>query len=213
MFTEKENKNIHVLFILDKSGSMQPIKKATISGVNEYVETLKKDDQNKYLFTLTLFDTDVQTPVIDKDIQKLTPLTASEYQPDGMTALYDAVVKTIKKLEERVVDERVLVVIMTDGEENSSTKYTQNDLSQLVEKLKDKKWTFVFLGANQDSWATAQAFGFSRGNTINFTASVKGMQSAMRSLANDTTMYAISMADVSKDFFNGKTEIKEENNT
>lgn len=191
-----------VNFILDKSGSMSTIQDATIGGFNEYLNTLKKDG-NEYSFSLTLFDTSVESPQLNKSIKDIPELSSKTFVPDGMTALYDAVCKTINEVKKTVKDnQKVLTVIMTDGAENSSREYSQKDLKKMVEDLeKSGNWSFVFLGANQDSFATASAFGVGMMNTANFSATGDGMTRAMHTMATGTQSFAMSSATSTSNFF------------
>lgn len=190
-------------FILDKSGSMAYCQEATISGFNEYLQSLKKKAKgSKMLFTLTLFDTLLQKRYLMTPIKEVKPLNVETYIPDGLTALYDATVETIEnaasKMDEmRELGNRVnsLVIVMTDGEENSSTEHNQNCLKELIDKLKqDKRWTFVFLGANQDAWANANQMGFNEGNVVNWHNTSMGSSLAFNLLANQTMAFCSSSA-------------------
>lgn len=204
------NKKVNVHFILDKSGSMLDVQSATISGFNEYIATLKKDKKNDYNMTLTLFDAVVQEKYKKEALKKIEQLDQKSYAPDGMTALYDAVCQTLKGIKED--KEKNLVVIMTDGEENSSKEYTEKNFQDLVGELKDKKnWTFVFLGANQDSWLKAGKWGFDKNNVANFVASARGMNTAMNTLAQSTVCFANASSFTSDTFFNEeqKKELEE----
>lgn len=205
--TNTKTKTI-VNFILDKSGSMGSVRDATISGFNEYLQTLKKD-KNDYQFTLTLFDTDVVEAIKGERIGDVEELTNKTYSPDGMTALYDAVCSTIKGVSSKKGD-KVLTVIMTDGGENSSKEYDEKTMKALITEKEKDGWTFVFLGANQDSYAVAQQYGFSAQNVSNFNATGAGMAKAMRSVANNTSMYAAS-ADSNTAFFTKRDQEDIEN--
>lgn len=186
---KKVNKTI-VNFILDQSGSMMSVRDATISGFNEYLETLLADKKNKYEFTLTLFDTETKSVVKGALLKDVEKLTVESYKPGGMTALYDAVCKTINGVEADKGD-NVLTIIMTDGQENSSKEYTQVEMKKMIEEREKKgNWTFVYLGANQDSYAVAQQYGITSGNTVNFSATGTGMTAAMRNVATSSVMYA-----------------------
>jgi uncharacterized protein YegL len=212
-----------VNFILDKSGSMETCKDETIIGFNKYVQTLKKKAKKGTMqFSLTLFDTVITKPYIAVDISKVKPLNVETYNPNGWTALYDAAVDTIEAVSAKVdkMKEKtaVLTVIMTDGMENSSTKHNQDCLKDLVSKLKKEgNWTFVFLGANQDSWATGNLIGVDAGNVANFdTVNIKR---AFVNLAGNTANYAASMMSVAntgstmlntKDFFEGKKDVSKD---
>ncbi len=204
-----------VNFVLDKSGSMEDCRNATISGFNEYVSTLKnkrKKDDN-ILFSLTLFDTEVIKKHVAVPLSRVRKLTRRSYRPDGMTALYDAVIDTVETASERV-DEmkgkvKSLVVIMTDGEENSSTKHDQNCLADLIKQFRKENWTFVFLGANQDSWATTANWGLDARNVANYQSTPRGAAIAFMSLAKDTVSYANSNQLSTRKFFS-KKELSED---
>lgn len=188
--------NIH--FILDKSGSMGEIQDSTISAVNEYIDSLKKDGQD-YSFALTLFDTEVTTKD-PRPLSKVVKLTRLSYQPYGNTALYDAVCKTLHEVKNQ--KGKNLVIIMTDGEENSSREYTEDNFKTLKSQLEEKgNWSFVFLGANQDVWAFAHKFGFARHNTTVFNATPKGMGTAMGNLSASTTNYAMHAGAATDNMF------------
>ncbi len=191
-----------VSFILDKSGSMQSCVDATISGYNEYVNTLKKDKKSAYDFSLTLFDTTAEARHKGLPIGEVPEISRETYVPSGMTALYDAVMKTVTEVEKIEEKGKVLCIIMTDGAENSSREYKQIDLSNKVKELeKTGKWTFVFLGANQDSWAVAQNFGFAQANVANYNTTDLGTKNAFRSVASNTVMYASSSLSSTSTFF------------
>src|SRR5258706_4204947 len=157
-----------VNFILDESGSMEDIKEATIAGFNKYLKALQKE-KGTFLMTLTKFDTrGIRTLYTLTNVKDIRPLTQETYQPSSGTNLYDAIVETVEGVANNIHnDQPSLVAIMTDGQENSSTKHTEKCLRELIQKLeKRENWTFVFMGANQDSWAVAQSMGFSRGNVM-----------------------------------------------
>lgn len=191
-----------VSFILDKSGSMSSCLDATISGYNEYIGTLKADKKSSYDFSLTLFDNFVEARHSSIEIGVVPELNRESYVPNGGTALYDAVIRTVNEVENKAGKDKVLCIIMTDGGENASHEYNQKDLFDKVQKLeKTGNWTFVFLGANQDSWATAQKFGFAPANVANYNASVVGTANAFRSVASNTVAYAASSLSNTKSFF------------
>lgn len=191
-----------VNFILDKSGSMESVKNSTISGFNEYVETLKRDGNN-YSFSLTFFDTDTKQTYTNEPIKKVGKLDKENYEPNGNTALYDAVCRTIDTVKGTVKKgQKVLTVIMTDGEENSSKEYTQEQLrAKIAELEKTGNWSFVFLGANQDSWANAAKMGIPKMNTANFVQSDAGVGQAMQMMASNTRSFASAQASGTSAFF------------
>lgn len=178
-----------VNYILDQSGSMSSVKNQVLSGFEEYINGLKQknDNESELLFSLTLFDSNFSgirlvktylvTPI--KDVQ---PLTEYTYKPDGMTPLYDAIGITIREVDSLILSKglkihRVLNVIHTDGQENSSKEFDSKKISQLREqKEATGHWTFVYIGAGPTTWADASKLGFSVDNTMKYDpANTKGM--------------------------------------
>lgn len=168
-------KSLFVSFVLDETGSMQCVKQQTISGFNEYVDTLKKErGSNNIKFTLTQFNSSRIKVVYDGiALDDVVPLNDDSYRPSDLTPLYDAIGKTISALEGNLGKKKanVLVVIQTDGQENASSEYTQQNIFQLISKKKAEGWTFAFLGADQDAWLASQQIGISRGNTMIYKGS------------------------------------------
>ncbi len=213
MTKKKRSTTTIVNFILDESGSMDMVRSGTISGFNEYIKSLKKKAEGKILFNLVTFDTSMKQ-VYENEPIKSVKLTKENYSPDGMTALYDAVVETVEKVAKND-DEKTanLVVIMTDGEENSSHMHDRDCLKEIIEKLEGRgNWTFTFLGSNQDSWDEAGKVGVSFGNTINFDSGTDmSVKNAFRGLAG-STMNFCAMASSGKDlqtdnFYQGKKDL------
>ena len=176
-----------VNFILDRSGSMNECKEGTISGFNKYLKDLQKK-KGHVLFSLTFFDTRVDKKYTLVPLSEVKKLNSENYVPDGNTALYDAAIDTIEQVSEQVDGMReskptVLTVIMTDGEENSSVHHDRECLNDLISKLqKAGNWTFIYLGANQDSWDNARHMGFSSGNVANYQSSNLGTMRGMNSV-------------------------------
>ena len=196
-----------VAFIVDKSGSMQSCRTQVISGFNEFVGDLKKEAALDIRFTLTLFDTVVEErhtalPVAD------VPLLGDEtYVPGGCTALYDALGLTLASLENRLGEDRetpVVVVVMTDGLENSSREYGQRAISDRIKALSDKgNWTFVFMGADQDAWAAAAPLGIPPANTLSYASAQTG--ATMEQTTGATLKHLKSGARATRDFYGPPT--------
>lgn len=201
-FSEMGKGSTVVNFVLDKSGSMLAVKDATIAGFNEYITSLKNDGI-KYRFSLTMFDTAVEKYWIGVPVEFVKELDADSYQPNGGTALYDAVCKSIDDLEKSIAtNDKVLMVIMTDGEENSSREYTQAQFKARVERLQATgRWSFVFMGANQDAWGNAQQWGFYRGNVTIFNSTSTGTSAAFTVTSLNTRNFANSADTSTNSFF------------
>jgi len=168
------------------------------NGFIEYIDEVKKNAEGNVKVTLTKFNTRETTVYTAKPIEEIISI---DYSPNGMTALYDAIVRTVSRVEGQVDSStKVITVIMTDGAENSSVEANAQAVNKVVtDKQKEGNWTFVFLGADRDAWADAQHLGFARGNTISYT---KGMHtSSMRSLAVATNVATASAGAATVDFF------------
>ncbi len=118
---------LHVAFVLDKSGSMGSIEEAVVSGYNDYLGELRAQG-GETLYSLTTFDTTFDHVCVGEPLDRVPELDHRLYRPGGMTALYDAIAHTVLETDGRLQaagrgDEKVLVVVMTDGLENSSTDY------------------------------------------------------------------------------------------
>jgi hypothetical protein len=144
-----------------------------IEGFNAYVDGLSKEDKVDYLFSLTLFDTMVAYPDVAIPLGSVRKLDAQTYVPGGNTALNDAIGVTVRKVEgDKPQVDKVITVIMTDGEENSSREWTHDAVKSLIEqKEKEGVWTFVFLGAAPDAWVQGHSYGIPMGNVARYSTS------------------------------------------
>lgn len=156
--------------ILDKSGSMASKLKDVIEGFNAYLDGLAQEDKVEYLFSLTLFDTQVAYRDVAIPLGQVRKLDKKSYQPGGNTALNDAIGITVRKVDtDRPQVDKIVTVIMTDGEENSSREWTHDAVKALIDdKEKDGNWTFVFLGAAPDAWDQGRAYGIRPANVAHY---------------------------------------------
>ncbi len=202
---ERRNK-VSVVFILDRSGSMDQVRRATISGFNEYVQTLKADRASEYRMSLTLFNTGSERRFSAMPISEVPKLSEDTYRPDGSTALYDAACETLADHESEDCD-KMLVVVMTDGEENASKVYNESHFRAMVKVLRGTgRASFVFLGANQDSWANAQKWGFQRQNVATYNSTDVGTQRAFSMSAQNTVNFAAQSTANTENFFSAKDQ-------
>lgn len=175
-----------VVIILDRSGSMSYIRDAMEEGLNSFVEGQKSGVGECYL-TLAQFDDKYEMVFDNVEISKVESV---RIEPRGSTALLDAIGKTINSVGSRLSStdeserpEKVIFVIVTDGEENCSKEFTNSMVKEMVEHQEEKyKWEFVYLGANQDAISVSQDFGISRDSTMNYAANNTGCQSIYDSL-------------------------------
>lgn len=155
-----------IVFILDRSGSMNSIKNDAIGGFNAFLEEQQKAEGEANL-TLVLFDTIADTVVNSKDIREVEPLSSKTYKPSGGTALLDAIGQSIEMITNKEeTPEQVIFAILTDGEENSSREFSRKEIFRLISTLrKFSSFEFLFLGANQDAIGEATSIGISAINS------------------------------------------------
>jgi len=202
-----------LVFILDKSGSMSGMEKDTIDGYNATLDTNKEAD-GECKVTTVLFD-DNYTLLHDRvDIKEIKHITKKEYVVGGNTALLDALGRTINSigcaLHETPEDERpekVLFVIITDGEENHSVEFTADQIRGMVDHQRDVyKWEFLFLGANIDAVRTASQYGIPADRAQDYLADHEGSKAVYMSVASASLSFRKSgvldgwNTDVRKDF-------------
>jgi uncharacterized protein YegL len=187
--------------ILDKSGSMASKTNDVIEGFNAYVAGLSKEDQVNYLFSLTLFDTQVAYRHVAIPLPKVKKLDSKSYQPGGNTALNDAIGITVRKVEaDQPKVNKVVTVIMTDGEENSSREWTHDAVRGLIEqKEKEGSWTFVFLGAGLDAWHQGRSYGVQAANVARYSSNQ--YREALSAMAVGTNLFSSSRSRQSENFF------------
>lgn len=184
-------KTTRILVIQDRSYSMKNRVAETISGYNEYIESLAKDDSDEAYLTLVQFDDHYEVKEKNKEVSKLEPLSETTFVPRGWTALLDAVGKGITEFKKTINEgDRAFVVIMTDGGENSSTEFDKRSISNLIKACEDEgHWTFTFLGAGRDSWGGAQQLGLRRNQAAFYDESAHSHSIAFAGLTNTTRGY------------------------
>jgi hypothetical protein len=188
--TQPDTHLTEIAYILDRSGSMQPMREAAVAAFNDFV-TLQKAVPGEARLTLVQFDDRYEVPLCALRMQEVPELTAATYVPRGSTALLDAIGRTIKDLDTRlqklpVIHQpaKVIVTIFTDGEENASTDYTAKHVSDLIALYREQKgWEFLFLAANQDAIASAAALNVSAHGSSNVKYSQAGIRSTGSAMA------------------------------
>ena len=180
---KKNNKQLDVVFLLDRSGSMSNCVEDTIGGYNSYLNEQKKNKNTKV--TTILFDDKYEVLHDRKDIDEVKNITKEEYFVRGCTALNDAIGKTIKTLESKKT-EKVLFIITTDGLENASVEYRKDDIRKLINKHND--WEFLYIGANIDSYKEGASLGLKQDNIANYEQSSSGVKKLFRSLSKASKM-------------------------
>ena len=197
----ERKQDVLVNVILDKSGSMASKTNDVIEGFNAYIAGLGKEDQVNYLFSLTLFDTQVAYRYVAIPLPEVKKLDSRSYQPGGNTALNDAIGITVRKVEaDQPKVDKVVTVIMTDGEENSSREWTHDAVRGLIEqKEKEGSWTFVFLGAGLDAWHQGRSYGVPAANVTQYSSNQ--YRDAFAAMAVGTNLFSSSLKRQSGNFF------------
>lgn len=170
------NDKVYNLIILDESGSMDSIKRATISGFNEVVQTIKGiekqyPEQQHFISFVTFNGFGVKTHLDKQPVASLPEINVNTYQPASMTPLYDAIGLSVLKLKIDLAglkNVNVLVTILTDGEENSSKEFNGVQIKKIIDEQKSFGWTFTYIGANQDVEKVAASISIT--NTMKFEA-------------------------------------------
>ena len=155
--------------VIDCSGSMEPFTDRTISGFNEFIQSSPKEAK----LSLLLFSDKVTVVYENVPVAKVEPLTKETYKPSGFTALLDGIGKAIELENAKAKswaddDQDITILIMTDGEENSSKEYTKARINSLITKHKMYGWKFIFMGANQDAIRTAGEFSIGQESSLTF---------------------------------------------
>ena len=170
-----------LVFILDRSGSMQGLEADTIGGFNAMIEKQKREEGQTVVSTV-LFDSETEVIHDRLPLEQVPRMTGKEYSVRGTTALLDAIGKAVHHIgivhkyaraEDR--PDRTLFVITTDGYENASKRYDYEEVRRKIERQKEKYgWEFLFLGANIDAAAEAKRFGISADRAVNYKCDEEG---------------------------------------
>jgi uncharacterized protein YegL len=152
--------DVNVIAILDMSGSMQGREVETRGGFNAFLANAQDDQQKaggRITLSLTCFDTEFEQVYPPTPVERVKPIGPKEYTPRGMTALHDAIGLTLSPLR-FPKDEKVMVIITTDGMENSSHEWTAETVKRLIAEKEKLGWEFLFLGVGLDAFAASKAF-------------------------------------------------------
>lgn len=175
-----DNNITELVFILDRSGSMNGLEADTIGGFNSFISEQKKEDGEAYVTTV-LFDNGIQVIHDRLKLEDVPKMTDKEYTARGTTALLDAVGDTVKHISnihryarKEDIPSKTLFVITTDGAENASTHYSYQNVKELIEEQKKTGWEFIFLGANIDAAETAVNLGIGREYAADYVCDALG---------------------------------------
>lgn len=196
MAEAKTNGQTELVFILDRSGSMAGLESDTIGGFNGML-TQHRSEGGDVLVSTVLFDHENEVVHDRVRIADVPALTSKEYYTRGCTALLDAMgdaihhIKNVHKYarpEDRPA--RTMFIITTDGMENSSTRYTADQVRAMVKQQEEAGWEFVFLGANIDAVQVAGGLGIRAENAVEFACDAAGVRENFASLGAMTCAFS-----------------------
>lgn len=169
-----------LVFVIDKSGSMSGLENETIKGFNELLNKQKRQ-KDKALITTIFFNTTMQFINERKDINEVKEITLNDYRVGGCTALLDAIGNAINYILNNQINDKEneynnMVVIITDGLENSSLEFNYEKINSLINKKQKEDWQFIFLGANIDVIKEANKMGIASDNAVSYNNDEKGVK-------------------------------------
>lgn len=182
-----------IVVLLDRSGSMQSVHEATVTGLNEFINS-QKGTPGDATIKIVQFDENMghftYDVIVDGNLKDVTGIGKEQFQPRGMTPLHDAMGRTInelgdelRRLPESERPDRVLVCIVTDGEENASREFDAAKVKELVEHQTSKyNWTFTYVGANHNAVLVGNTIGIDALRCMTFTADAGHTKAAFRSM-------------------------------
>lgn len=196
----------HIICVLDRSGSMKHIMDDSIGGFNSFIEK-QKELPDEATLSVYIFDSEIEIIRENVNIKDVKPVTIDEWYPRGMTSLYDAIGTAINSEKKHIdVNTKVLVCIVTDGDENNSKEYKQSDIKTLISDCEKNDWTFLYLAANQDACLVGKSLGFLAGNTYTYTANTGGVNLMSQAMNSATVSYRSNTGDNSNLLGNNTTD-------
>lgn len=203
--------NTEIIFVIDASGSMSHLVGDTIGGFNGFIES-QKAIEGKATLTTVLFDSTWKILHDGIDINEVKPMTNADYVASGMTAMLDAIGEVINRVQDRHDElgsekpDKVLFVITTDGEENSSKKFNKSQIEKMIKhQTKGHGWEFIFLGANMDAVKEAESIGINSNRSVTYDWSAQGTSTAYATMDfmskairtdDDAILTACSLSDI-----------------
>lgn len=204
------NNNLtHIVMILDKSGSMHHLSNDTIGSYNSFINE-QKNIEGECTISTVLFNHEMKYYIKNKNIKDVEEMTKEDYSATGNTSLYDAVCTTIDdtgkylaSMEEQDRPSKIMVVIITDGQDNRSKEFGSLDVKNRIQHQRDNyNWKFMFIGANIEVEKYAMDFGIPRGFSAQYTASSMGTKSVYTAVGQTLSSFR-GTGEVSTDNLKG----------
>lgn len=172
-----ENPKLFLAFVIDESGSMSNSKDDTIGSFNSLIDEHKQMEDGVDVFVVTnFFNTSDHFVHEATYIQEVEDITEKDYTPKGGTALLDAVGNTVNYLDELVCenpDSLVMLVIITDGKENSSKEFNKSTIKKILKERQEMGWNLQFYGAGVEAYDDARELGFTQENSVCFRSTAE----------------------------------------
>lgn len=182
-----------IWFLLDRSGSMQSIAADVVRGFDGFFAEQRRVEGSARVTVVQFDDRDPHDVLVDAEPLHLVRSLSGRFQPRGNTPLYDAIAALLDRAERHVAagahPADQLMVILTDGMENASREWNAQRINSRIAGLRAAGWTFVFLGANQDSYAVGAQMAMAAGNVANFAPSPAGVAAGYGGLSRATAEF------------------------
>ena len=182
--------NTYIHFVLDRSGSMWETLTDTIGGFNSFINSQKNDKNGECYMSLYQFDHEYEIVYENKNINDVEILTEKTFIPRGQTALLDAIGRTIICIDrclsnsENSENSNIIVVILTDGYENSSKEFTHSKITKMIDDKNSNGWKFVFLGADQDAIKIAATLGINENSAMTYAQTPQNVRACFSGLSS-----------------------------
>ncbi|MBC8308936.1 MAG: VWA domain-containing protein [Planctomycetes bacterium] len=195
-------KSTDITMILDRSGSMGRIHEQVIRSFNDFLAE-QKAVEGEAKISMIQFDNQYEVNYEGVDIQKAEDLNTQTYEPRGMTALNDAIGRTITNMKVRLKDtiDNVVVVITTDGMENASVEYRRSQIREMIKECEEKLgWKFMYLAADDASFDEYEGMGMERGRSFKSGRGRRGYDNAAKLMSAKIAGYRSHEMDEYLDF-------------
>jgi hypothetical protein len=176
-----------IVCVIDRSGSMASIRNDAIGGFNNFLAEQQKEP-GEATMTIVLFDHEYLINCSGKPVKDVVPFTPSTYVPRGSTALLDAVGRSINEITGRN-PKKAIIVILTDGQENSSKEFTKQQIKTMIEDCQKKGWVVMYLSANADAFEDGKSIGLSPSQIMPFQSNTRGAHVGTMSMSMMSTDY------------------------
>lgn len=196
-----------IICIIDRSGSMGSIQEDAQNGFNHFLAE-QKDVPGEANLTLVEFDHECNEIYNRANLKSVEQYTLN---PRGCTALLDAIGRTLNSQPEFSKETKVIVVIVTDGGENSSKEYTRSQVFDLITSRREQGWEFLFLAADQDAISVGVSMGIASNKSANFARTASGTYSVHDTTSKYISSYRHGLVDVNSDV--NLNDLQEQNET